>query len=87
MSTVPVTGGPGFLGSRVMLRLLAAGREVSTMVRSPTPAADGHAMVDTEGVRPGAGGSFIAADRHHDAERLDAVAGCEFIDDRIRLLE
>jgi hypothetical protein len=34
-----------------------------------------------------AGASFIAADRDHDAERLDAVAGSEFLDDRIRLRE
>ena len=30
---------------------------------------------------------FIAADRHQETVRLDAVAGCEFLDDRIRLLE
>jgi hypothetical protein len=30
--------------------------------------------------------SFIGADRD-DAGRLDAVAGCEFLDDRVRLRE
>jgi hypothetical protein len=29
----------------------------------------------------------ITADRHHDTGRVDAVAGSEFLDDRIRLLE
>ena len=31
--------------------------------------------------------SFIAADAEDDAERLDVVAGSEFLDDRIRLAE
>jgi hypothetical protein len=31
--------------------------------------------------------AFIAADRDHDNGRLDDVAGCEFVDDRIHLLE
>ena len=43
--------------------------------------------VDSGDVQPGARVSFIAPGRIHDAERLDAVAGCEFLDDRIRLLE
>jgi len=29
--------------------------------------------------------SFTAADRDRDAERMDSVAGSEFVDDRIRL--
>jgi hypothetical protein len=35
--------------------------------------------------QPSARVSFTVADRDHDTERLDAVAGSEFIDDRIRL--
>ena len=35
-------------------------------------------------VRPPARRSFIAADRDHDTRQLDAVAGCEFVDDRVR---
>jgi hypothetical protein len=72
-------------GSRVILRLLAAGREVRTMARSSTRAAEVRAMLDAGDVPPGTRGSFIAADRDPDARRLDAVAGCEFVDDRIRL--
>ncbi len=73
MSSV-LAGGPGLGDSRVILRLLAAVREVRT-------------IVDTGEVQPGARVSSIAADRNHDADRLDAVAGCEFVDDRIHLLE
>jgi hypothetical protein len=71
----------------VILRLLAAGREVRTMVVSPTRAAEMRAIPDTGGVQPGAPVPFIASDRADDARRLDVVAGCEFVDDRIRLLE
>jgi hypothetical protein len=35
----------------------------------------------------GATASIIAADLDHHAESLDAVAGSEFVDDRIRLRE
>jgi nucleoside-diphosphate-sugar epimerase len=87
MSRVLVTVGPSLVGSRVILRLLAAGREVRAMVGSPTRAAELHAMLDAGDVRPGARVSFIAADRDHDAGPSDGVAGCEFVDDRIRLLE
>ena len=36
---------------------------------------------------PSARASFVVADRDHEERRLDAVAGCEFVDDRIRLRE
>ena len=87
MSRVLATGGPGLVGSRVMLRLLAAGREVRTAVVSLTRAAESRAIPDTGNVQPGARVSFVAADRDHDAAQLDAVAGSEFVDDRIRLPE
>jgi hypothetical protein len=69
-----LAGGPGLGDSRVILRLLAAVREVRT-------------VADTGGVQPSARVSFIAPDRNHDVDMLDAVAGCEFVDDRIHLLE
>ena len=56
-----------------------------TIIESPTRAAEVRATQDTGDVQPGAPVSLIAADRDDDAERLDAVAGCEFVDDRIRL--
>jgi hypothetical protein len=70
-----------------MLRLRAAGREFRTMVGSATRGAEACAMEDTRDARPGARVSFIAADRDHDAGRVDAIAGSEFLDDRIRLRE
>jgi uncharacterized protein YbjT (DUF2867 family) len=58
--------------SRVIRRLLAVGRQVRTMVRSPTRAV--HL-------------SDLAADRDDDAGSVDDAAGCEFVDDRIHLVE
>lgn len=54
-----------------------------------TPAAEGQgqAMVEAGDVQPGTRGLFSAASRQDDAGRLDAAAGCEFVDDRIHLLE
>jgi len=54
------------------------------VARSPEREAEGRAMVDTGDVQREARVSF-AADLDHDGGRLDAVAGCEFVDDRIRL--
>ena len=67
-----MTGEPGFVGLRVLIRLLAVGREPRTVVRRPARAA--HVSV-------------VAADRDGDAGRLDDIAGCEFVDDRIHLVE
>ena len=41
----------------------------------------------TRTVRSGGRASFSTADRGDDGRRLDAVAGSEFLDDRIRLRE
>jgi hypothetical protein len=57
------------------------------MVGSSTPAAEVPAMPDAEDVQPDAREPFIGSDRDDDAGSLDAVAGCEFVDDRIRLPE
>jgi hypothetical protein len=73
-------------GKRMMLRLLTAHREEPTIVGSPTCPSVVHATPDSGDVQPDAGVSPIASDRDDDAGRLDAVAGCEFVDDRIRLL-
>ena len=70
-----VPGGPGMVGSRVILRLLAAGREVRTMLGSPTRVAETRAILDIANVQPSARVWFSTADRDHDAGRLDAVAG------------
>ena len=84
MSGVLVTIASTVGGSRVGLRLLAAGREVRAMVESQTRAAEKRAILDTGDIHSTARVSVIAADRDHEAGRLDAAAGCEFVDDRIR---
>jgi hypothetical protein len=87
MSRVVVTGGPGVVGSSVILRLLAAGREMPTKVESPMRAAAVRTMLGPRKVQPGARVSFRTVDRDDDVGRLDVVAGGEFLDDRIRLRE
>jgi hypothetical protein len=86
MSRGLVMSGPHFLTSSAIPRLLVAGPGVRTMEENPTPAASVRAVRDRRNVQPDARVRFIAADRD-DAGRLDAVAGCEFVDDRIRLGE
>jgi hypothetical protein len=86
MSRVLVTSGPHLFTSGAILRLLAAGPGVCTMEENPTPAASVRAELDRRNVQPDARVRIIAADRD-DAGGLDAVPGCEFVDDRIRLRE
>ena len=47
----------------------------------------GPAMMDVREIQPSRGTSIIAAGLGDHAESLDAVAGSEFVDDRIRLRE
>ena len=60
--------------------------DADTVLARATPAAhqEGH---ETSDPIPGALVQLIGDEGDHDAERLDAAAGCEFVDDRIRLLE
>ncbi len=86
MSRFPLTSGRAF-DSRAFLRFLGAadealGKEVSTRRAAVRPALVGAAQV-----RPSPRASFVAIDGAHNAERPDAVAGSEFVDDRIRLQE
>jgi len=53
--------------------------EAHVVLKGTEPLVHHDALV--AGVQP------VAADGGHDAERLDAAAGCEFVDDRIRVLE
>ena len=87
MIRVLMTGGPGVIRSRVILRLVAAGREVRTMLGSPTRAAEKRVILDTGDIQSRTRMSFFAKDRDDQAGRLDAAAGCEFVDDRIRRRE
>ena len=60
--------------------------EARSMVESATHGMPAHAVLDAGEAQPAATAPFIAADGEN-AERLDAAAGCEFVDDRIRLRE
>lgn len=68
-----------------------APRHAEALVRRQAPegtrTTEMSALLDAGHVRPGARVSFIAAVGDHDAGTLDAVAGSEFVDDRIRLEE
>jgi len=79
MSTILVTGGSGFVGSHCILRLLAAGHEVRTTVRSMKREAEVRAMLKEGGAEPGNRLSFFAADLEHDAGWSDAVRGCQYV--------
>jgi nucleoside-diphosphate-sugar epimerase len=79
MSKVLVTGGSGFIGSHVILQLLAAGHEVRTTVRSLSREGDVRAMLHEGGAQAADRLSFAAADLLQDAGWAEAVAGCEFV--------
>lgn len=79
MSTVLVTGGSGFIGSRAILQLLAAGHLVRTTVRSPTREDAVRAMLRIGGSEPGARLAFVVADLQDDAGWPQAVAGCDYV--------
>ncbi|HUH30237.1 MAG TPA: NAD-dependent epimerase/dehydratase family protein, partial [Rhodanobacter sp.] len=79
MSTVLVTGGSGFIGSRAILQLLAAGHQVRTTVRSPVRADAVRAMLKTGGSEPGARLTFVVADLQGDAGWPQAVADCDYV--------
>lgn len=82
-----VASGRAFFSSRVILRLFADGSEAPGMDESLSRAAEESASADAGDVQPGSRASFIAADHDQPAERVDVIAGSEFVDDRIRLRE
>jgi len=79
MSTILVTGGSGFIGSHSILRLLAAGHQVRTTVRSLKREGDVRAMLKEGGAKPSDRLSFIAADLEKDGGWPEAVADCEYV--------
>jgi len=87
MSRILVTSRPGFFSLLANLRLLAATREVRGMEESRRRVPEEPATMDVREIQPSRGTSIIAAGLGHHAENLDAVAGSEFVDDRIRLRE
>ena len=79
MTRVLVTGGSGFIGSHALLRLLEAGHEVRTTVRSLEREEGVRALLRTGGSEPEERLSFVAADLGEDAGWEDAVEGCEYV--------
>jgi nucleoside-diphosphate-sugar epimerase len=79
MSNVLVTGGSGFIGSHIILQLLAAGHQVRTTVRSLKREGDVRAMLKEGGAEPGDRLSFLAADLESDTGWPEAVAGCDYV--------
>ena len=79
MSRVLVTGGSGFVGSHVVLQLLAAGHEVRATVRNLERENDVRGMPKEGGAEPGDALSFFAADLERDAGWSDAISGCDYV--------
>jgi len=79
MSNVLVTGGSGFIGSHIIVQLLAMGHQVRATVRSLKREVDVRAMLKEGGAEPGDRLSLLAADLESDAGWPEAVAGCDYV--------
>jgi dihydroflavonol-4-reductase len=80
VSQVLVTGGSGFVGSYVILQLLAAGHEVRATLRNLKREAEVRAMLKNRGAKPDGRVAFFAADLSSDAGWPEAIAGdCEAV--------
>ncbi len=76
--TILVTGGSGFVGSHVILQLLAAGHTVRTTVRDLAREPQVRATLERAGADTSRL-SFFAADLEKDAGWIEAAAGCDFV--------
>jgi dihydroflavonol-4-reductase len=79
VSAVLVTGGSGFIASHCILRLLAAGHDVRSTVRSLDRAEQVRAALRAAGADPGVRLSFAEADLSRDEGWPAAVAGCTYV--------
>src|SRR5579875_3374081 len=79
MSKVLVTGGSGFIGSHLILQLVAACQEVRTTVRNLRRESDVRSMLLEGGCDAGDALEFLAADLESDKGWAEAVAGCDYV--------
>lgn len=79
MGAVLVTGGSGFIGSHIILQLLAAGHTVRTTVRDLRREPEVRALLKQGGAEPGDQLKFFAADLMKDDGWKEAVKGCEYV--------
>jgi hypothetical protein len=87
INRVLLTGGPGFFSRLANVQLLAATRKLRGIEESRTRVPMEPGTMDVRDVHPNREPPIVATDLDHDAESFDAVAGSEFVDDRIRLRE
>ena len=79
MNPVLVTGGSGFVGSHVILQLLAAGYRVRATLRNLKRETEVRAMLAEGGAQTADNLSFSAADLANDVGWPEAVAGCDYV--------
>jgi nucleoside-diphosphate-sugar epimerase len=79
VSKVLVTGGSGFVASRLILHLLAGGHDVRATVRTREREPNLRAGIRAGGADPDARLSIFFADLRNDAGWPEAVAGCDFV--------
>lgn len=79
MTSVLVTGGSGFIGSHAVLRLLQAGCDVRTTVRSTRSESKVRTLLQSGGLDADAGLSFAVADLERDDGWSEAAADCDYV--------
>jgi hypothetical protein len=85
--TRSVTSGPGILRRLAHFRLRNPAPEVRSLAESAWGIPDERATGSVPEIQPFRSTSSTPECLDHRAELLDAVAGSEFVDDRIRLRE